>query len=111
MKNSYYGKMDRDMKPLSGFIINTVKRLKAERSKQGSLTSAWRKNVSADVLEHTEVEGMKGNVLNIKVDSAIWLHNIVAFRKQELLMNMQEGYKSRYISDIKFKVGLLREKL
>ncbi|MDR4504764.1 MAG: DUF721 domain-containing protein [Candidatus Scalindua sp.] len=107
--NSFYGKIDRDVKPLSGFIINTVKRLNAERYKNSSLKNAWMKNVDTDISEHTEVEGIKGSVLTIKVDSAIWLHNIVAFRKQELLKSMQEGYKSRYISDIKFKVGIIKE--
>jgi len=101
--------MKKDAKPLGSFIINTIKRLEAERKKNHSLAEAWRKNVSNDILEHTKVEGIRGNVLFIKVDSAIWLHNIVAFRKQELLRLMQAGYKSKYISDIKFKIGIIRE--
>jgi predicted nucleic acid-binding Zn ribbon protein len=109
MINSFYGKIDKDVKPLKGFIVDTVKRLNTERYKNSSLINAWRKNVDTDILEHTEVDGIKGGVLTIKVDSAIWLHNIVAFRKQELLRSMQEGYKSRYIYEIKFKIGKIRE--
>ena len=108
-RNSTYDTTGKGPKPLGGFIMNTIKRLEAERKKNSSLAEAWRKNVSNDILEHTKVEGIRGNVLFVKVDSAIWLHNIVAFRKHELLQLMKESYKSKYISDIKFKIGIIRE--
>ncbi len=107
--NNFSGKRGKEIKKLGGIINSTVKTLKAKKRENSSLREIWEKVTSSDILVHTEVEGIKGCVLYVEVDSATWLHNIVAFRKSELLKLMQDNYKRKFISDIRFRIGTVRK--
>ncbi len=95
-----------EVKKLGDILGNTVMSVKKAGRRNKNLREKW-KNVAGEVIsDHTEVGMVKSGVLYVEVDSAMWLHHISSFKKDELLASMQREFKRGYISDIKFKVGI-----
>jgi len=94
-----------EVKKLGDMLSNTVMSVK-RAGKQNKNLREKRKKVAGEVIsDHTEVGMVKSGVLYIEVDSAMWLHHISSFKKEELLASIQNEFKRGYISDIKFRVG------
>ena len=94
-----------DVKKLGDMLSNTVLSVKRAGKRNINLREKW-KNVAGEVIsKHTEVGMVRNGVLYIEVDSATWLHHISSFKKEELLVSIQNEFKRGYISDIKFRVG------
>jgi predicted nucleic acid-binding Zn ribbon protein len=95
-----------EVKKLGDMLSNTVLSVKRAGKRNKNLREKW-KNVAGEVISgHTEVGVIRNGVLYIDVDSAIWLHHISSFKKEELLASIQNEFKKGYISDIKFRVGI-----
>ena len=93
-----------DVKKLGDMLSNLVIPVKKAGKLNKNLREKWKK-VAGDVIsEHTEVGMVKSGILYIEVDSAMWLHHISSFKKEELLVSIQSEFKRGYISDIKFRV-------
>jgi hypothetical protein len=93
-----------DVKKLGDMLSNLVIPVKKAGKLNKNLREKWKK-VAGDVIsEHTEVAMVKSGILYIEVDSAMWLHHISSFKKEELLVSIQSEFKRGYISDIKFRV-------
>ena len=93
-----------DVKKLGDMLSNLVIPVKKAGKLNKNLREKWKK-VACDVIsEHTEVGMVKSGILYIEVDSAMWLHHISSFKKEELLASIQNEFKRGYISDIKFRV-------
>ena len=95
-----------EVKKLSDVLSGTVMSVKRAGKRNKNLREKWKKVVGEVISDHTEVGMVRSGVLYIEVDSATWLHHISSFKKEELLMSMQNEFKRGYISDIKFRVGL-----
>ncbi len=94
-----------EVKKLGDILSNTVVSVKRAGKRNKNLREKW-KNVAGEVIsDHTEVGMVKSGVLYIEVDSALWLHHLSSFKKEELLASIQQEFKRGYISDIKFRVG------
>ncbi len=95
-----------EVKKLGDMLSNTVLSVKRAGKQNKNLREKW-KMVAGEVISgHTEVGMVKSGVLHIEVDSAMWLHHISSFKKEELLASIQNEFKRGYISDIKFRVGI-----
>ncbi len=93
-----------EVKKLGDMLSNTVVSVKRAGKRNKNLREKW-KNVAGEVIsDHTEVGMVKSGVLYIEVDSAMWLHHISSFKKEELLASIQKEFKLGYISDIRFRV-------
>lgn len=95
-----------EVKKLGDVLSGTVMSVKRAGKRNKNLREKWKKVVGEVISDHTEVGMVRSGVLYIEVDSATWLHHISSFKKEELLMSMQNEFKRGYISDIKFRVGL-----
>ncbi len=96
-----------DVKKLGDLVQKVARIVKAKNKTNKSLSVKWAEIADQDILEHTDAKGLKKGILYIKVDSATWLHYITAFKKEELLRSIQNEYKQRFISDIRFYIGSL----
>jgi predicted nucleic acid-binding Zn ribbon protein len=96
-----------DVKKLGDLVQKVARIVKAKSKTNRGLSVKWAEIADQDVLEHTDVKGLKKGVLYVRVDSATWLHYITAFKKEELLKSIQNEYKQRFISDIRFYIGSL----
>ena len=92
------------VKKLQDLLPIVQKRTMAKRKHNKGIGGRWDEIVGEEISSHTEFEGIRGNTIFVWVDSAVWLHYITAFKKEELLKDVQEEYKSKFISDIKFRV-------
>ena len=97
---------DNEIKKLGDMLQNTMISMKRARDQNKSLREKWKKAAGEEISKHTEARMVKSGVLFIEVDSATWLHQIVAFKKEELLASMQKEFKREYISEIRFKAGV-----
>src|SRR3989304_972072 len=97
---------DNEIKKLGDMLQNTMISVKRARDQNKSLREKWKKAAGEEISKHTEARMVKSGVLFIEVDSATWLHQIVAFKKEELLESMQKEFKREYISEIRFKAGV-----
>ena len=93
-----------EAKKLSDMLRDTVISVKRARSKYKSLREKWKTAEGEAISSHTEARMVKGGVLYVEVDSATWLHHVATFKKEELLVSMQNEFKRGYISEIKFQV-------
>ncbi len=96
-----------DVKKLGDLVQKVARVVKAKSKANRSISAKWTEIADQDILEHTDVKGLKNGVLYVRVDSATWLHYITAFKKEELLKSVQNEYKQRFISDIRFYIGNL----
>lgn len=93
-----------EVKKLGDMLSNLVIPVKKAGKLNKNLREKWKKVAGEVISEHTEVGMVKSGTLYIEVDSAMWLHHISSFKKEELLTSVQNEFKRGYISDIKFRV-------
>jgi predicted nucleic acid-binding Zn ribbon protein len=96
-----------NIRKLGDLVQKAARIVKAKSKANRTLSVKWAEIADQDILEHTDVKGLKKGVLYVKVDSATWLHYITAFKKEELLRSIQNEYKQRFVSDIRFYIGNL----
>ena len=105
MKKQFRGN-NTEVKKLGDMLSDTVISVKRAGKRNKNLRDVWKKVAGEVISDHTEVGMVKSGVLYIEVDSAMWLHHISSFKKEELLVSIQHEFKRGYISDIKFRVGI-----
>jgi predicted nucleic acid-binding Zn ribbon protein len=93
------------VRKLGDMLQDTVATVKRARSRNKSLREKWKKVVGEEISNHTEAKMIKSGVLYVGVDSAMWLHHVSTFKKEELLASMQNEFKRGHISEIKFRVS------
>ncbi len=96
-----------EVKKLSDLVQKAAGIVKTKSKANRSLSAKWAEIADQNILEHTDVKGLKRGVLYVRVDSATWLHYITAFKKEELLKSIQNEYKQKFVSDIRFYIGSL----
>lgn len=89
---------------LGDILRETAVSVERARNRDKSLREKWKKASGITVSGHTEARMVKEGVLHVEVDSAAWMHHIVAFEKEKLLASMQNEFKRGYISDIHFRI-------
>ncbi len=93
-----------EVKKLGDVLGNIVMPVKRAGKLNKNLREKWKKVAGEVISGHTEVGMVKSGILYIEVDSAMWLHHISSFKKEELLDSIRNEFKRGYISDIKFRV-------
>lgn len=94
-----------NIEKLGDLVRKTAGMVSARSRTNRILSMKWAEIADRNISEHTDVKGIKKDVLYVRVDSATWLHYIVAFKKKELLRSLQNEYRQRFISDIRFYIG------
>lgn len=94
-----------NIKKLSELVHKTAEIIKIRSKMNRNVSAKWAATVDKDILEHTYIKGLDKGILYVRVDSATWLHYIVAFKKEELLLSIQNAYRQVFISDIRFYIG------
>ncbi|MBC8549169.1 MAG: DUF721 domain-containing protein [Candidatus Brocadiales bacterium] len=95
---------NREVKKLGDMFSNIIIPVKRAGKLNKNLREKWKKVAGEVISDHTEVGMVKSGTLYIEVDSAMWLHHISSFKKEELLASIQNEFKRGYISDIRFRV-------
>lgn len=75
------------------------RRLEAEVGK------VWNHLLDPTLVAHAQPKGLHKGTLFVKVDSSVWLHEIVRYRRQEILQRLQHCFGGEFIQRISFRVG------
>lgn len=102
--------MSKKIKMIGELLPGIVKTAKTRSKSNEGLKKKWSEIVEEEIQSHTEAMYVKGNTLFVKVDSAVWLHYVSAFKIEEILKGLQAGYSKKFILEIKFYVGNLERK-
>ena len=70
---------------------------------------AWQQVAGERVVSHTRVGGLRRGVLEVEVDSASLLHELVSFEKQRLVTELRERLRDLFVKDIRFRLANLSE--
>ena len=83
-----------------------VKRLKFEqRQSETEILRVWTESVDPTVAAHAAPVGFRNGTLFVKVDSNVWLHEIVRYRQKEILERLQSSFGRKKIQKLCFKIG------
>ena len=83
-----------------------VKRLKFEqRQSETEILRVWAESVDPTVAAHAVPVGFRNGTLFVKVDSNVWLHEIVHYRQKEILERLQSSFGRKKIQKISFRIG------
>jgi predicted nucleic acid-binding Zn ribbon protein len=76
------------------------------RLKMESIWELWDDEVGERIKTHTQVVGVKGDTLVVKVDNAVWMYQLVLL-KGEIMEKINQRLGKTLIHNIHFKIGKL----
>lgn len=88
-----------------GDAVDTLLRNMGGRGRQGRIERQWSEAVGPKAAAHTRVAAFQGMVLRIEVDSSALLHELVAFRRADLLERLRSGDRPLLVRDVRFELG------
>lgn len=65
--------------------------------------AAWENVVGPEVSRHAHVVAFRGGTLHVEVDSAVWLHELGGFHKENILDDLRQQLRGRFIEDLAFQ--------
>jgi predicted nucleic acid-binding Zn ribbon protein len=79
------------------------------RQERLRLEQAWAEAVGPDFAPRTRVAGIRRNVLEVEVASAVLLQELAQFHKRRLLEALRKGLSGVTIADLRFRAGTWQE--
>lgn len=76
-----------------------------ERVLESQLEKLWPKIVDAAVAQHAHPVGLAKGTLFVRVDSNVWLSEIVRYRRREILERLQHAFGRNLVERISFRLG------
>ena len=74
-------------------------------TRQRRLARAWCEAVGPETARHTRILSFRRGVLEVAVDSAARLQELVCFEKSAILDRLRQNLGSMYVRDIRFRPG------
>jgi len=72
---------------------------------EAEIVKAWNNLIDPTVTEHAQPDSLVRGTLFVKVDSSVWLDEIVRYRRREILKQLQHCFGRQVIQRISFKIG------
>ncbi len=93
-------------KSIADLTRDLVKKLKLEqRQSETEILRVWAESIDPNITAHAQPTNLYNGTLFVKVDSNTWLHEIIRYRRKEILDRMQHSFSSKKIQRISFKIG------
>ena len=90
---------------LLGDAVDTLLWNMGKRGHQSRIERQWREAVGPKAAAHTRVAAFSGMVLRVEVDSSALLHELVAFRRADLLERLRSGDRPLLVRDVRFELA------
>ncbi|HAB18482.1 MAG TPA: hypothetical protein DCE44_18830 [Verrucomicrobiales bacterium] len=84
--------------------VLTGLRLEQKKS-ESNIVPLWAQIVDPLVATHAQPVGLHKGTLFVRVDSSVWLTEIVRYRRREILERLQHALGKETIKKISFRVG------
>lgn len=92
--------------PVGSLMPELLRRLgMPKRRAEAELVKAWNTLVDPTVAAHAQPAGVRNGTLFVKVDSSVWLSELVRYRRHELLERLQHCFGRELIARISFRLG------
>ncbi len=99
--------MKRSAAPISDVIKNVFARLEKEaNSSKEEMDSCWKELVGEKGFRHSRPASLRKKILNVRVDSSGWMHELT-MQKRQILKGLKRRLGKDRISELHFKIGEL----
>lgn len=68
--------------------------------------SLWSEVVGNEIYKSTRITGIKNGVMYVNAESSAMIHHLTNFEKYAIIHKINNIIGSKYIEDIRFKVGI-----
>lgn len=75
------------------------------RRSDAEILKAWNHLLDPAIVAHAQPTGLRRGTLFVKVDSSVWLDEIVRYRRKEILDRLQHAFGRELIARISFRLG------
>ena len=75
------------------------------RRLEAEIGKVWNHSLDPSLVAHAQPKGIRKGTLFVNVDSNVWLHEIVRYRRKEILERLQHSFGAEFIQRISFRVG------
>jgi hypothetical protein len=76
-----------------------------QRETEVQVVKVWNNFMDPAVRDHAQPVGLRKGTLFVRVDSNVWLDELVRYRYKEILKRLQHAFGRDLISKISFRVG------
>lgn len=92
--------------PIGQVMPGIFKTLRLEqRQAETEVLRAWNELLDPTVTAHAQPVGLNKGTLFVKVDSNVWMAEIIRFRRREMLQRLQHCFGRQLIQKISFRLG------
>ncbi len=75
------------------------------RQAEIEIVKVWNSLLDPNIVAHAQPANLRNGTLFVRVDSSVWLSEIVRYRRKEILDRLQLSFGKNYIQRISFRVG------
>lgn len=76
-----------------------------QRRAAAEVLKAWNSLVDPTLAAHAQPVGLRNGTLFVRVDSSVWLSEIVRYRRKEILDRLQNCFGRHLVAKISFRLG------
>jgi predicted nucleic acid-binding Zn ribbon protein len=75
------------------------------RQAEAEIVKVWNALIDPAVTAHAQPANLHKGTLFVNVDSSVWLHEIVRYRRREILERLQHSFGTSAVKKISFRIG------
>ncbi len=75
------------------------------RQAETEILKVWNHQLDPNIIAHAQPTGIRKGTLFVTVDSSVWMHEIMRYRRREILERLHNSFGSELIARISFRVG------
>jgi len=93
-------------RPVGDWLPEVIQKLGLpQRRAAAEVLRAWNSLVDPTVAAHAQPVGLRNGTLFVRVDSSVWLSEIVRYRRREILDRLQNCFGRQLVAKISFRLG------
>jgi hypothetical protein len=93
-------------KTIADLVPTVVKKIGLERKRSDlEILKVWNNLMDPQVAAHAQPVNIAKGTLFVKVDSSVWLDEIVRYRRKEILDRLKTAFGPDLVQKISFRVG------
>ena len=93
-------------KPVRTVMATVLTDLRIERRQaETEILKVWNHLIDPNITAHAQPTGLHNGTLFVKVDSSVWLSEIVRYRRREILERLQHSFGRDLIARISYRIG------
>jgi hypothetical protein len=93
-------------KPAGLLLKQILSRFNLDRRRSDvEIVKAWNALLDPQITAHAQPINLHKGTLFVKVDSSVWLSEIIVYRRKEILERMQHCFGQDFIVEVSFRAG------